>query len=102
MKNHTLYTALLVFAFSSAASAGENNNAGENKDKLYDYGNTAHKDHCYKCHGDEVYTRDDRFVKTISALGKQVRRCKDNLGIAWFDEDTDAVIHFLNKKYYKF
>jgi hypothetical protein len=29
-------------------------------------------------------------------------RCKDNTGTPWFDEDTDAVVHFLNEKYYKF
>ena len=52
--------------------------------------------------GDKVYTRDDRFVKSLSALGKQVVRCKDNTGAPWFDEDTDAVVYFLNEKYYKF
>jgi hypothetical protein len=67
-----------------------------------DHGKEMHTDHCYKCHTDQVYTRDNRFVKSINALGKQVRRCKNNNGTPWFDEDTDAVVFFLNKKYYKF
>lgn len=66
------------------------------------HGEKAHENHCYKCHTDEVYTRDNRFVKSIDALSKQVVRCKDSNDVPWFDEDTDAVVQFLNKKYYKF
>jgi hypothetical protein len=74
----------------------------KDKDPLYTAGNEAHQNHCYKCHTDKVYTRDDHFVKSMSALGSQVKRCKDSSNIPWFDEDTDAVVHFLNEKYYKF
>jgi len=66
------------------------------------HGEEAHKNHCYKCHTDDVYTRDNRFVKSIDALSKQVVRCKDNTEAAWFDEDSEAVVQFLNQKYYKF
>jgi hypothetical protein len=71
-------------------------------DKQFKTGEKMHSEHCYKCHTEKVYTRDDRFVKSLNALSKQVVRCKDNLGVPWFDEDTDAVVHFLNEKYYKF
>lgn len=73
-----------------------------NKDTLYTTGDKAHQNHCYKCHTDQIYTRDNRFVKSMSALGKQVKRCKDSNDIPWFDKDTEAVTHFLNEKYYKF
>ncbi|MBE9567431.1 MAG: cytochrome c [Proteobacteria bacterium] len=66
------------------------------------HGEQAHKTHCYKCHSDDVYTRDNRFVKSIDALSKQVVRCKEGSDIPWFDEDADAVVQFLNNKYYKF
>lgn len=66
------------------------------------HGEEAHKVHCYKCHTDSVYTREDRFVKSIDALSKQVLRCKEGSDIPWFDEDSDAVVQFLNKKYYRF
>lgn len=66
------------------------------------HGEKAHKNHCYKCHSDDVYTREDRFVKSIDALSKQVLRCKEGNDIPWFDEDADAVVQFLNKKYYRF
>jgi len=66
------------------------------------HGKEVHTEHCYKCHTDSVYTRDERFVKSIDALGKQIVRCKDGNDVPWFDEDTDAVVQFLNQKYYKF
>jgi hypothetical protein len=66
------------------------------------HGKNAHKNHCYKCHTDEIYTRENRFVKSIDALSKQVVRCKEGSDVPWFDEDADAVVQFLNKKYYKF
>ena len=74
----------------------------ENKTEMYKHGEEAHTDHCNKCHTDSVYTRKNRFVKSMSALSKQVKRCKDSNGIAWFEEDTEAVAHFINEKYYKF
>jgi hypothetical protein len=66
------------------------------------HGEQAHKSHCYKCHSDDVYTRENRFVKSLDALSKQVVRCKEGSDIPWFDEDADAVVQFLNKKYYRF
>ena len=83
---------------SSLANAGKDTDT----EKQLATGNKLHTEHCYKCHTEAVYIRDDRFVKSINALSKQVVRCKDNLGIPWFDEDTDAVVYFLNEKYYKF
>ena len=100
MKKITTVSAHLLFAtalFSSSAMADE----GANKDMVA-HGEKAHNEHCVKCHSDSVYTREDRRVKSLDALGKQVRRCRDNLGITWFDEDTYAVVQFLDQKYYRF
>ena len=111
--------ATLLFASWTVSAAGTNsggtnsggtNSAGTNssaqdsvtQNEVMGIGEQAHQDHCYKCHSDDIYKREDRVVKSISALGKQVRRCKDGIGIPWFDEDTDAVVQFLNEKYYKF
>ncbi len=57
---------------------------------------------CTSCHGDAVYTRENRRVKTIEALNKQVRRCELSLGLKWFDADIDAVTTYLNDNYYHF
>lgn len=64
---------------------------------------------CVSCHaahfgnnGSDIYTRPDRRVTSLAGLKKQVIRCRDNLGITWFDEDVDDVVAFLNTRYYKF
>jgi hypothetical protein len=100
MKNTTTISVHMLFAaviYSSSLMADD----GSMKDAIA-HGEQAHSEHCVKCHTDSVYTREDRRVKSIDALGKQVRRCRDNLDISWFDEDTDAVVQFLNQKYNKF
>ena len=94
---HSL-TLLVLIAGGSTVQATEQTN----KDELFEHGNTVHNQHCNKCHTDKVYTRDNRFVKSLDALTKQVVRCKNNTGAPWYDQDTDAVVHFLNEKYYKF
>ena len=93
---HYLPLTMSVF-LSFSVNAG-----GADKDKQFEHGNKVHNEHCNKCHTDKVYTRDNRFVKSMDALSKQVVRCKNNTGAPWFDEDTEAVVHFLNEKYYKF
>jgi mono/diheme cytochrome c family protein len=89
---------MAMFVFCSFSINAEN----ADKDKQFEHGNKTHDQHCNKCHTDKVYTRDNRFVKSMDALSKQVVRCKNNTGAPWFDEDTEAVVHFLNEKYYKF
>lgn len=87
------------------AVIGSNNVAWASEEKTLEqlaHGEKAHNEYCVKCHTDQVYTRENRFVKSIDALNKQVVRCKDNNNIPWFDEDSDAVVQFLNNKYYKF
>ncbi len=91
----SVLTSAALFMFSSFAQAEKN-------EEIYLLGKTEHDANCVKCHTDSVYTRKDRFIKSMEALNKQVNRCKENVGVAWFDEDVDAVVYFLNEKYYKF
>lgn len=61
-----------------------------------------HKESCIRCHSGDLYAPENRKVKNLPALGKQVRFCKNNLGISWFDDEVSDVIGYLNKKHYKF
>lgn len=65
-------------------------------------GAALHQDECIRCHDASAYTRTDRKVQSLANLGTQVRMCKDNLGITWFDDEVDDVISFLNHHYYHF
>jgi len=76
--------------------------AAEDSKEMLARGEKLVQESCTRCHGDEMYTRQDRRVNSLDALGKQVRRCRDNIGITWFDEDVNDVVYYLNNKYYKF
>lgn len=93
---------LLVFTVITSTSTLAMDNDELSADEKFKHGEAAHKNHCYKCHDDDIYTRENSFVKSLDALSKQVIRCKDGNNIPWFDEDTETVIHFVNKKFYKF
>ncbi len=73
------------------------------------HGMQLHEENCIACHaarfgndGTEIYTRHNHRVKNMEALNKQVNRCKDNLGLTWFDEDVNDVTDYLNKTFYQF
>ncbi len=73
------------------------------------HGKNLHNKHCIACHksmfggdGSKMYTRPDRRVNTLSELEAQVRRCDANLGLRWFEDDVDDVVHYLNQTYYHF
>jgi len=82
-----------IFALSHTAST----NAAD----LFN-GEELHSEKCTACHGSSIYTRANRRVQSLPALGTQVRFCKDNLGITWFDDEVDDVIGYLNENYYHF
>ena len=88
MKNPSL---LLIAALTSAPAFAASENGG-----------TLIQEDCVRCHDSSVYTRENRRVQSLPKLGTQVRFCKDNLQITWFDDEVDDVVNFLNKTYYHF
>ena len=67
-----------------------------------DNGDDLHFENCTGCHDSSVYTREDRNVQNLAQLGKQVRFCKNTIGLTWFDDEVEDVIAYLNETYYHF
>jgi len=69
-------------------------------------GESLHEEKCSSCHmmddHEALYTRKNRFVKDLRALGGQVSACTQNLNIEWFPDEEKDVVKYLNKKYYHF
>jgi hypothetical protein len=68
-----------------------------------------HDTHCRDCHAgrfdgqaDRVYTRQDRKVRSMDQLRTMVGFCNQQVGTQWFDEDVEAVTHYLNQQFYQF
>jgi hypothetical protein len=85
------YLSLFAAFFTSSVQAADIEN-----------GDDLHFENCTGCHDSTVYTRDNRVVQSLPRLGTQVRFCRDNLGLTWFDDEVDDVIGYLNKEYYHF
>ena len=83
--------ALLAIGLPTAAVAADVANGDE-----------LHFESCTGCHDDSVYTRADRKVRNLEQLGRQVRFCRDAIGVTWFDDEVDDVIAYLNATYYRF
>ena len=79
-----------ILGFGAAAAADIEN------------GDDLHFEHCTGCHDSGVYTRSDRKIRDLAALGRQVRFCKDTIGAPWFDDEVDDVIAYLNASFYHF
>jgi len=82
---------IAAMSFTALSRAAEVENGGE-----------LHAESCIACHDSAMYTRENRRVQNLPGLGTQVRFCKDNLGITWFDDEVDDVVDYLNQSYYHF
>lgn len=96
-------TALQLTLLFSLAALPFSANAGIER------GMKLHEENCIACHasrygndGTEIYTRPNHRIRNLAALETQVRRCKDNIGLTWFDDEVDDVVNYLNKTFYQF
>ena len=65
-------------------------------------GAALHEAHCTRCHGADLYTRQNRMVNSYAGLRKRVQQCELMAELGWFDEEVEAVAAYLNDTYYKF
>jgi len=72
-------------------------------------GKELHNSNCTSCHisiqggdGSGIYTRENKRIESHPALIKQVKRCRDSLGVPWPDEHVSDVVEYLNNTFYKF
>ena len=57
---------------------------------------------CMECHNKEDFKINKKKVANYKKLQNSVNACAVNTDAAWFDDETEEVVHYLNKKYYNF
>ncbi len=74
-----------------------------------DKGEAYSQQKCTSCHvarfgneGNEIYTREDRRVKTVEGLMQQVQFCNANTGAGFSEEQLDDITAYLNERFYQF
>ena len=72
-------------------------------------GKELHNSNCTSCHismqggdGSSIYTRENSRINSHPALIKQVKRCRDSLGVQWPESQVADVVEYLNTSFYKF
>ena len=65
-------------------------------------GKELHEESCIRCHGSEMYTRDNSKIQNHFDLRSQVSACANNLGTGWFPDEEKSVVDYLNDSHYKF
>lgn len=72
-------------------------------------GKDLHDSNCTSCHismqggdGSGIYTREHKRIESYPALIKQVKRCRDSLGVPWPEEHINDVVEYLDSTFYKF
>ena len=72
-------------------------------------GKELHQSNCTSCHismqggdGSSIYTRENKRIESHPALIKQVKRCRDSLGVPWPEEHVNDVVEYLNNNFYNY
>jgi hypothetical protein len=65
-------------------------------------GKTLHDQACQRCHDNTVYTRPDSIIYSLTALDKRVRFCESMAAAQWSEPQIQAVIEYLNQRFYQF
>ena len=88
MKAHIIISMMVLVSAASPLLAGE--------------GKALYENNCTRCHNTEVFTRDDRSVKSLEGLKNRVKQCSLAAESKWVDNEINIVVEYLNKNYYKF
>jgi mono/diheme cytochrome c family protein len=65
-------------------------------------GKKLHDAHCVSCHNASVYTRKDRQITSLNALGEQLNECTHAAQVTLTDAEQKNLIKYLNEQFYKF
>jgi mono/diheme cytochrome c family protein len=65
-------------------------------------GKKLHDANCVGCHSTSVYTRQDRRVKSLAALSRQVASCTHMAQVSLTGDEQKSVVEYLNQQFYKF
>jgi hypothetical protein len=102
MKIIHYFIAALLLMTVGLASAADTEKKIEKPDEItaFDRGEELHDQECTSCHGDALYTRHNRRIKTYESLKTHVQRCATNLNKQWWPKEIEDVATYLNEQYY--
>lgn len=67
----------------------------------FNRGQALYENHCQFCHANWAHSREGRVVTSYVGLRIRVKSWSEHSGLAWSDEDIDAVTRYLNQRFYR-
>ncbi|MEN8214759.1 MAG: cytochrome c [Pseudomonadota bacterium] len=95
-----ILTSMLLLSLQPVLAADAGQAGGEEDSGLS--GAELTQQHCTRCHGDEMYLRDERQVKSLESLKQRAHGCNTMTGANLFEEDVAKIIDHLNSEFYHF
>jgi mono/diheme cytochrome c family protein len=68
----------------------------------FDRGQALYENQCTTCHDSLAHTRENRRVKSMDGLRRQVASWSIHSGLGWSSEEVDDVTDYLDRKFYRF
>jgi mono/diheme cytochrome c family protein len=65
-------------------------------------GKALHDEFCLTCHNSHLYGRANRRMRNRETLRNQVKKCSDEIGEEWTEQQIDDVTAYLNDSFYRF
>lgn len=65
-------------------------------------GKSLHDIYCTGCHDTGVYARQDRRVRSLEALKRQLQNCQRAAGTNFSASEMQNVLKYLNERFYQF
>lgn len=90
----------LSLALALLCAAGTARGAGEGQELLR--GRALYENQCTACHESVVHIRERRVVTSLPALYERVEHWRTVTHAQWSKEEVQAVVDYLNARYYKF
>lgn len=90
----TLLCACLLLLLPASAHAALPGDAAEGK--------SLHDIYCTACHDTGVYTRQNRRVRSLDALKRQLQSCERAAGTDFSAKEKQDVLKYLNDRFYRF
>lgn len=65
-------------------------------------GELLYKNHCQKCHDNNIHSRENARATTIGELRTWVISWSAHSGFDWRDEDIHDLVDYLNNRFYQY
>ena len=92
----TIAVTVTALMFPATLATGETSGGGDQRGELL------YSTYCIGCHTTQMHWREKKLATDWRSLRYQVRRWQENVAPGLAEEDSTAIVRYLNNLYYHF